>query len=174
MLLMWKHAKDTLMRRRHLLALAGSAGLSGIAGCSALGGVSGGCPDNPIADTSIPPDRRTIEFLAEENQPVKPSEDPIIEFEPTNARVVITGVFSGATPKRIHEKDMILVTRLRYDEQSDTLQVRLVERQCRSGGGSAGGEVAPYVLRVQFTESLPQRVCVEERGGIDKDVCVSR
>ena len=163
-----------VMRRRHLLVLAGSAGLSGSAGCSTIRGVSEGCPDDPIGDISIPTDRRAIEFLPRENQPVESEEDPIIRFEPADSRIVIKGVFVGATPKQRHEKDMILVERLRYDEQSDTLQVRLVERQCRLQGSSAGGEVTPYVLRVQFPGSLPHRVCVEERGGIDKDLCVYR
>lgn len=162
------------MRRRYLLGLAGSLGLSGSAGCSSLQGVVERCPDDPIGDTSIPTDRRAIEFLPEENQSVESEEDPLIQFEPANSRIVIEGVFVGATPKQRHEKDMILVERLRYEEQSDTLQVRLAERQCRSKGSSAGGEVTPYVLRVQFPDSLPSRVCVEERGGIDKDVCVSR
>ena len=66
---------------------------------------------------------------------------------------------------------MILVERLRYDEQSDPFHVRLVERQCRSKGSSVGGEATPYVLRVQFPDSLSYRVCVEERAGIEKDVC---
>lgn len=162
------------MRRRQLLSLAVSAGLSGVAGCSSLQGFLGRCPDDPLGDTNIPIDRFTIEFLEEENQPVKSSEDPIIEFEPENSRVVIKGVFVGATPKLVHEKDMILVNRLEYDEQSDTLHVRIVERQCQSGGSSAGGEVGPYILRVGFPDSLPKRVCVQERGGRDKDVCVSQ
>lgn len=162
------------MRRRHLLVLAGSAGLSGSAGCSSLHGVEEGCPDDPISDTNISSDRREIEFLTEANRPFDSADDPIIQFEPTNSRIVIEGTFAGATPKRMYEKDMILVERLRYDEQSDTLQVRLVERQCRSEGAAVGDEVTPYVLRVQFPDSLPHRVCVEERGGIDKDICVSQ
>lgn len=162
------------MRRRHLLILIGSAGLSGSAGCSTIRGVIEGCPDDPITDTTIPPDRRAIEFLAEEKLPVESEEGPKIKFEPGNSHIVVKGVFVGATPKQRHEKDMILVERLRYDEQSDTLQVRLVERQCRSQGAAVGGQVTPYVLRVQFPDRLPHRVCVEERGGIDKDVCVSQ
>lgn len=160
-----------VMRRRQLLVLAGSTGLSGSGGCSTLQGVIEGCPDDQIGDSSIPTDRRAIEFLPRENQPVKSEEDPIIQFEPANSRVVIKGVFVGATPKQRHEKDMILVERLRYDEQSDTFHVRLVERQCRSKGSSVGGEATPYVLRVQFPDSLSYRVCVEERAGIEKDVC---
>lgn len=162
------------MRRRHLLVLAGCAGLIGSAGCSTIQGVMEGCPDDPIRDTSIPTDRRAIEFLPEETQPVASEEDPIIQFESTDSRITIEGVFVGATPKQRHEKDMVLVDRLRYDDQSATLHVRLVERQCRSQGSGVGGEVTPYVLRVQFPDNLPHRVCVEERGGIDKDVCASR
>lgn len=162
------------MRRRHLLVLVGSAGLSGSAGCSTIQGVIEGCPDDPIGDTNISTDRSTIEFLAEEDQPVDSEDDPVIQFEPENSRIVIEGVFAGATPKQIHEKDMIFVERLRYDEQSDTLRVRLVERQCRSKGAAVGGEATPYLLRVEFPDGLPHRVCVEERGGREKDVCVSR
>lgn len=57
------------MRRRHLLILAGSAGLSGSAGCSTIRGGIEGCPDDPITDTTIPTNRRAIEFLAEETHP---------------------------------------------------------------------------------------------------------
>lgn len=162
------------MHRRHLLVLAGSAGLSGSAGCSTIRGVIEGCPDDPIDDTSIPIDRRAIEFLPEETQLVDSEQDPVIQFELADSRITIEGVFVGATPQQHHEKDMILVERLRYDEESDTLQVRLVELQCRPKGSSAGGEVTPYVVRVMFPDSLPHHVCVEECGGIDKDVCVSR
>lgn len=153
--------------------MAVSAGLSGVAGCSAVSGFIGDCPDDPITDTSIPTDRRSIEFLDSENWTVKSSKPPEIVFDHAHSRVVINGTFSGATPKSVHPKDMILVDRLRYDEQSDTLRVRLVERQCRSRGAGVGGESTPYVLDVQFPERLPKQVCVQERGGRDKDVCVS-
>lgn len=157
-----------------MLALAAGASLGGFAGCSTLQKSIRGCPDEPIIDTRIPPDRRTIQFLDEDNRPVEHSEPPIISFEPTDSRVVIKGVFSGATPKNVHDKDMILVTRLRYDEQSDTLRVHLVERKCRFRGAAVGGETTPYEFRVRFPDSLPGRVCVQERGGTDTEVCVSR
>lgn len=162
------------MQRRELLGAVSGAALTGIAGCSGWPVFSPDCPEEPIVDDSISANRRSIEFLAPENRTVESDEDPIIEFDSDDSRVVITGTFSGATPKHRHEKDMILINRLQYDEQSDTLQIRLVERQCRNSGVAVAGEVTPYVLRVQFPERLPQHVCVQERGGIDKDVCVSR
>lgn len=163
-----------VVRRRHLLALTGSAGMSAISGCGPLQGYLGGCPDDPITDTSISPDRRTIEFLPIEERAVESRDPPLVVFESANSRVVIQGVFVGATPKDGFPKDMILVNRLRYDEQSDTLRVRIVERACRSGGAGVGGETTAYELRVRFPNSLPNRVCVEERGDIDKNICISQ
>ena len=75
-LLLWRHSKEMVMRRWQLLVLAGSTGLSGSGGCSTLQGVIKGCPDDQIGDSSIPTDRRAIEFLPRENQPVKSEEDP--------------------------------------------------------------------------------------------------
>lgn len=131
-------------------------------------------PRRPNRGYQYPPGRRSIEFLPEEDQSVESCEAPIIEFEPADSRVVVTGTFVGATPRTVHQKDMVLVDRLQYTEHSDTLHVRLVERDCRSGGAGVGGEVTPYILRVQFPDNLPQRVCIEERGGSDTDICVSR
>lgn len=66
------------MRRRQMLALAGSAGLSGISGCGTLQGYLGGCPDDPIGDTSIPRDRCTIEFLPIEDRAVESRDPPLV------------------------------------------------------------------------------------------------
>jgi len=159
------------MYRRKIIALVATTGLGGATGCLTLRDALRNCPDTPIPNSNIPPERRSIQFLSEENRTVEASDPPLVVFEPANSRIVIKGTFVGATPKSVREEDMILVDRLQYDDQADTLRVRLIEKQCRSRGAGAGGDSTPYVLRVRFPDALPNRVCARERGGRDKGVC---
>jgi hypothetical protein len=148
------------VQRRHLLGTVAGGAMSGLAGCGVL---SPDCPDDPIVDGSIPPARRSLEFLSDENRPegVKAAGPPTIQFDEDTSQVIVRGVFNGASPKSQFPKNMIVVNRLAYDEQEDTLHVRLVKRQCKSRG-AAVAEVTPYELRVKFPDDPPADVCAQE------------
>ena len=157
--------------------VAGSV-LTALPGCV---GYLTDCPDDPVGDVEISADRRLIQFFSDENRPsgVAPSDPLTVHFDTNRSEVRIKGIFSGATPKSRFPKDMIVVDRLSYDGQTDTLEARLIERQCRSSGAAVGGETTPYELRVTFPDGLPETVCAQEGGGFlasDEDVrrrCIS-
>lgn len=164
------------MRRRHLLAAIAGGAAGGLAGCATL---LTDCSAGPVVDDSVPADRRSFEFLSDENRPadVEPDEPPSVQFDAAASQVVVRGVFLGATPKDEYPDDTIVVDRLAYDDGADTLRVRLVEWPCESGGApGVGGTHAPYELRVTFPDGLPDEVCAQE-GGRRQSVsrtCVSR
>jgi hypothetical protein len=150
------------MRRREVLAAITAGGLSGLAGCGIL---SSDCPDNPIVDKSILAARRSLRFLSDDNYPknITPPDPPTIRFDETASAVIIQGVMSGS-PKSRFPKNMIVVDRLAYNEQEDTLHIRLRKRQCKSSGAGIADSAA-YELRVTFPEQLPGEVCAQEGGG---------
>lgn len=152
------------MRRRHLLAAVAGGGASGLAGCATL---LTDCSDGPVVADGVPSDRRSFEFLPDEDghAGIGPDDPPSVRFDAAASRVVVRGVFLGATPTDEYPDDTIVVDRLAYDEQADTLRVRLVEWPCESDGGPAvGGTHAAYVLRVAFPDGLPREVCAQEGG----------
>lgn len=165
------------MNRRDLLTAVASTGVVGLAGCSAGQSLFSGseCPDNPITDTSLPADRRSVQFPPEEKATIDASEGPNITYEPSASRVTVRGTFLGASSRGTDPKDMVIVDRLRYESEENTLRVRLDERRCESQGSGGGGGIAPYILKVDFPDELPGRVCVQEREAADtSEVCVSR
>jgi hypothetical protein len=166
------------MRRRRLLHVVAGSVLTALAGCV---GYLTDCPDDLFGDMEIPADRRSIQFFSDENRPsgVAPGDPPTVHVDTNRSEVHIRGIFSGATPKSRFPKDMIVVDRLSYDGQTDTLEARLTERECKSSGAAVGGETTPYELRVTFPDGLPKTVCAQEGGSLlasDEDVrrrCVS-
>jgi len=160
------------MRRRRALHIVAGGVLTALTGCA---GYVTNCPDDPVSDVEIPAGRRSIQFFSDENRPsgVAPSDPLTVHFDTNRSEVRIRGIFPGVTPKSRFPKDMIVVDRLSYDGQTDTLEARLIERECKSSGAAVGGETTPYELRVTFPDGLPETVCAQEGGGFlasDEDV----
>jgi len=163
------------MQRRQLLAAIAGGGTSGLAGCRTL---LMDCSAGPVVADGIPADRRSFEFFSDENQAteIKSNEPPSVQFDESASQVIIRGIFQGATPKEEYPQDTIVVDRLTYDEQADTLRVRLVEWRCESDGPGVGGTHAAYELRVTFPDRLPRNVCAQEGGRRQtvSETCVSQ